>query len=84
MGMYDSVTFNCPKCGDKLIEQSKVGACKLKNYHQQSVPANIAMDLKDDKISCPVCGIRFIITCNVPRVSLKLIDKSIEEDYDYD
>ena len=82
MAMHDSITFFCPYCNEKLKEQSKAGECKLANYHQSSVPAEIAQDLKDTTTKCPVCEIIFLIACEVPRVSLRLIDTKKENGYD--
>jgi len=82
MGMFDSVIFFCPYCNEEITEQSKVGICELKEYHQASVPANIALDLKDTTISCPKCDIPFLIAGEVPRISLRLTDKKQENGYD--
>ncbi len=84
MSSFDSVILHCPHCDKIITEQSKAGACELKQYHQTSVPAEIAEDLKDTKITCPRCRIVFKVAGNIPRVTLYLMDAKRGNDYDYD
>jgi len=82
MSSFDNVTFFCPYCNEKIIIQSKSGLCELKNYHQESVPASIAENLKDGSVVCKKCHSHFLITGTIPRVSLFLIDSKLENGYD--
>ena len=45
MGMFDSIYFNCPKCGNRIEAQSKSGECLLNNYDYTCVPADVAEDV---------------------------------------
>lgn len=66
MGMYDSVLFRCPYCGEMTEVQSKAGQCDLSCYSDASVPAGIADDLIGTTAACDTCGKEFGIT-DVPR-----------------
>ncbi len=55
MGLFDSVYFRCPGCDTELGVQSKAGDCVLVSYHQGSVPATIADDIRGETIWCPRC-----------------------------
>lgn len=56
MGMFDTVHFNCPSCGQKLSEQSKAGGCDLRDYTMDSVPVSIAESLNGHVEICSGCG----------------------------
>ena len=55
MGLYDTVTFNCPCCGERFDEQTKSGESKLKTYTIYNAPANVIGGL---------CGPQDVFTCN--------------------
>ena len=55
MGMYDTLVTNCPKCGSRISFQSKAGDCSLAEYSIFNVPAQIALDCKEDIEQCPNC-----------------------------
>lgn len=61
MGMFDSVYFKCPNCGEEIEEQSKAGECILHNYDPDSVPYEIAINLNNEKSKCYECGKEFVI-----------------------
>jgi hypothetical protein len=44
MGMFDSIKFCCPNCGDVIIAQSKSGECMLNVYTNNNVPYDVAID----------------------------------------
>lgn len=44
MGVYDTIYFKCPKCGEEINAQSKSGECLLKNYPNTDVPISVAYD----------------------------------------
>ena len=56
MGMYDTLIVKCPECGSQVGFQSKAGDCNLYNYSVNDVPAEIAIDLKNDVSRCENCG----------------------------
>lgn len=82
MSSFDTVHFFCLLCDTEITDQSKAGECKLKNYHQKSVPAKIAEDLKGIQIICPNCETTFKVYCDVPRVVMNLSIQKLGEDYD--
>ena len=55
MGMYDTLRFACPKCGEALGLQSKEGACILDTFSVNEVPWPIARHL-DRQITRCACG----------------------------
>lgn len=61
MGVYDSVFFKCPKCGEDIEEQSKAGACLCRNIEPEEVPFEIAVDLVNTECKCYSCGSSFQI-----------------------
>jgi hypothetical protein len=63
MGMYDSVTFNCPSgCPDRLEVQSKAGPCLLGEIDQSEVPREIAEDVVGDTVRCDTCDLLWRVT----------------------
>lgn len=62
MGMYDTVWFICPRCGECLDIQSKSGRCDLQDYEAYNgVPSYIAVDIEGELIYCPKCHKEYII-----------------------
>lgn len=63
MGLYDSVLFECTKCGSQMEAQSKRGDCALDQYEKTDergyvlVPVAIAETFIDeeDEIECDFC-----------------------------
>lgn len=55
MGCYDTVVIRCPKCGEPHYEQTKEGACLLREFPQESVPIDIAVAFNEATILC-YCG----------------------------
>lgn len=66
MGMFDTVTFECPACHAFIHEQSKAGECLLREYSQHKVPVAIAAQLYGDEVVCPDCGKRYEIDAEIP------------------
>lgn len=56
MGLYDTVRFPCPSCGEPLDLQSKAGACELSVYYLDAVPAEIAHSVQGRAVTCRACG----------------------------
>ncbi len=65
MGMFDTVWFDCPLCGEQASVQSKAGECRLHDYNFQNVPPDIAAAIKDEIVYCAECGGEFYIRGNV-------------------
>ena len=55
MGVFDTVNFPCPECGNNLQLQSKAGDCCLHEYHYKAVPPEIAIDLDGRHVLCKDC-----------------------------
>lgn len=56
MGLYDSVIGFCPKCNEPIEFQTKAGACTLKTYGHDKVPAHLVDDLEGEDATCEKCG----------------------------
>jgi hypothetical protein len=61
MGMFDTVHFECPKCGNKMDTQSKGGPCELKNYSADNVPLGVAADITGMQQWCNECRHTFAL-----------------------
>lgn len=61
MGMYDSVYFKCPKCGEVIEAQSKRGECTLASFDEKLVPVAIAVDLVGKREWCGHCDRSYTI-----------------------
>ncbi len=64
MGMFDTITASCPKCGSSVHFQSKAGRCCLGRYDTDSVPTEIANSLNGESEQCD-CG--HMVTLHLPR-----------------
>lgn len=74
MGMFDTVHFKCPKCETMIEEQTKAGACDLKDYKQGAVPPAIAACLDGDILTCLGCSTDWRIVSSVSKyVPLQLV-----------
>lgn len=60
MGMYDSVIFSCPNCGNKIEFQSKAGVCELEHYSPDRIPCKVAADILHDVEYCSKCSQPFM------------------------
>jgi uncharacterized C2H2 Zn-finger protein len=79
MGMFDTVHFECPKCGHAIEEQSKVGPLDLKDFQASAVPLAIADSLDGESVFCPGCDTEWRISCGpIKHVALTL--ESLGED----
>lgn len=59
MGLFDTVTFPCPDCGEQLEFQSKGGECGMYTYDgREKVPVGVASDL-GGSVMCRSCGHTF-------------------------
>jgi hypothetical protein len=90
MGMFDSVIGRCPHCNEKVELQSKAGDCLMNVYGIDSIPPEIANDLrgnyKEWNTTCEHCGERYKFKSEVPaRVQGRLVpytEEDDEEEYD--
>lgn len=41
MGMFDTVYITCPKCEERIEEQSKSGSCFLDTYTLENAPMEV-------------------------------------------
>ena len=75
MGLYDSIYFSCPRCGDRIEAQSKSGDCNLSSYEYDSVPRDVAEDANRHAPFTCNCGesYQFEEDEDVNRVKLKII-----------
>ena len=55
MGMFDTLSVPCPRCGKEIEYQSKAGDCTLADYNLSNVPASIAGDVNGEVEQCE-CG----------------------------
>lgn len=58
MGMFDTVTVKCPKCGEVNEEQSKMGDCLLRTWPIEDCPDTDVVEDVVEKfpIDCINCG----------------------------
>ena len=75
MGMFDTVHFRCPSCGDGMEEQSKAGNCRLSNYSAGSVPMSIADNMVGETMWCSTCDGEFTIDVESPNLRARLFLK---------
>lgn len=66
MGMFDTVRFKCPNCGEFVEYQSKAGRCMLNLYDEDAVPPEIARDLHGDIDDCYHCGQEMVLKVQHP------------------
>jgi len=72
--MFDTVHYKCPGCGRMIEEQTKAGDCRMNNYHEGSVPAEIAASEIGSKVDCGCgCTLRVHSSAPVARVKLYLV-----------
>lgn len=55
MGMYDIVSFTCPRCDSKIEEQTKAGDCILADIDADEVPIVIAKSIEGNLVRCEKC-----------------------------
>jgi hypothetical protein len=79
MGMFDSIIFKCPNCGQDIEDQSKAGECLLYQYDQSAVPLKIAGDILNDEMYCENCKETFVVGAAdyfpPPDIKMKLLKK---------
>jgi hypothetical protein len=75
MGLFDTIHFKCPGCGERFEEQTKVGACTLAYYDADvAVPPDIAVCYIGSSVECYHCNKTWRIAGERPKsVRLTLI-----------
>jgi len=62
MGVYDTLRFKCPSCGEVTSEQSKAGDCCLNYFTLKDAPLVVIADIHDDgekdKLFCEKCNVQ--------------------------
>lgn len=53
MGCFDSIWFECPRCGTAIEAQNKGGRCSLNNYTPYDAPTEVAAYVIGDTLLCP-------------------------------
>ncbi len=79
-GCYDTVVFECPKCGEDIVAQSESGSGTSAKYYIDAVPIDVAQDInrhapfqcKKCLNSCMLGGIPSQTTVKVSLVVLEL------------
>jgi len=80
MGVYDSIIFYCPECGECLEAQSKSGSCNMQTYNISKVPVNVAEDAnRHAPFECS-CGKKWILG----EKKQEFVKLSVEEYYEED
>lgn len=70
MGLFNTVVFKCPKCGNTIEEQTKSGECTLRAVSSESVPIEDVPGLSE-RLYCNGCHSTFEID-GAKYISLKL------------
>ena len=66
MGVYDTIYFDCPNCGEEVSSQSKSGPCLLREYKHTEVPLSVSYDAnRHAPIECHSCGKKYYFG-NIP------------------
>lgn len=60
MGCFNTVYFNCPRCGSTHEMQTKSGDCSLSDYRLSKTPAADLLGLIDESVKCS-CGLKLTI-----------------------
>jgi len=84
MGMFDSVCFKCPDCGEAVEVQSEAGDCRLATFDPLRVPLGIASDIDGEDAWCPKCNKSYTVAMFPPIdvVWMKLVEWRDPDDDD--
>lgn len=54
MGLYDTITYICPNCGEETNSQTKLGVCQMENLQIGSIfpIEDMCLILKDECHNC--------------------------------
>jgi predicted RNA-binding Zn-ribbon protein involved in translation (DUF1610 family) len=82
MGMFDTVHYQCPSCGEVTEAQTKAGDCTLMDYHAypdgSDLPPTLMAALADRQkarpIICSSCGKRYrLVLINKPTALVQVV-----------
>jgi DNA-directed RNA polymerase subunit RPC12/RpoP len=59
MGMFDTITIECPNCHFRKSVQSKAGPCMMMIYTKENAPVEVLLDISRESIKCDECGEKF-------------------------
>lgn len=75
MGMFDTIKFHCPNCGNEIEEQTKAGGCMLETFSSNKVPTEIAVQMAGDRIRCDMCHREYYMRIELPKTTeIELIE----------
>ena len=60
MGMYDTVYYACPSCGERVEQKSKGGGCILDKLHLDDASIDVLSGIGTE-YTCGHCGKRHAI-----------------------
>ena len=73
MGCYDTVIIHCPKCGEEHYNQSKGGACLLREYTLENAPADVMSDVnRHGSVQCE-CGCTFEVQYDLAATNRRIV-----------
>lgn len=61
MGCYNTVAWLCPRCGERVSEQSKAGSCSLSLNTPQEAEIADVVEIANKPVTCPGCGTQSMI-----------------------
>jgi uncharacterized Zn finger protein len=82
MGMFDTISVDCPKCSAKLHVQTKTGPCVLNTYSLDEIPVDMAEYLDGTIDNCGHCGYVFhiVLAEPLPKMTIKMkLEESKDE-----
>lgn len=82
MGMYDTVSIRCRKCGETFEEQSKGGECTHILYGERDAPLSVLNGLGDrDKfIYCSHCSAKHKVRIKF-KAAIDFVENDEEENW---
>ena len=79
MGMYDTITGNCPKCHERMEDQTKAGYCMLHEFNlDMPISLDEARQIQGHIIQCSHCFAKFEISGDLPTYKIHMQLKEIE------
>lgn len=82
MGMYDTVSLECPDCGHVDEHQTKWGPCRLGEYDIHNAPLDAMEDFVQNPVYCSSCGCEYKVFV-VRRPEYKVIKSKKDVDSDF-
>lgn len=79
MGVYDTIYFPCPNCGEEICAQSKSGPCVLDVFSADKVPLDVAQNAnRHAPFKCCKCG-KLWEFVNIPECPISVVKLEIGE-----